>query len=231
MAPRMRVTSASVHIGEKPRNNRTRNFELFVLPHGEAVRNLAAWLTGNITDAEDVVQEVYLRAFRYFDSYQGGNYRLWLLAVVRNTFISWARMNRTSRLEFYRDPFAGNTARIKETVWDGAPCNPEILTMRRADDDLLKRLIQQIPAEYREALLLREFEHMAYKEIADVTGVPIGTVMSRLSRARLALRRLWLREAQVATPMFATARGGGASRVRPEGYCEPANVGASRRIP
>jgi RNA polymerase sigma-70 factor (ECF subfamily) len=213
MALRIRGTSAPVRTGQtRPRNDRTRNFELLVLPHREAVRSLAAWLTGNIADAEDVEQEVYLRAFRYFGSYQGGNYRLWLLTVVRNTFISWAKMNRTRRLEVCRDPFADNTGDIDETVWDSTPCDPEVLTMRRADDDLLKRLIQQIPAEYREALLLREFEYMAYKDIADVTGVPIGTVMSRLSRARVALRRLWLREAQVATPMFATARGGGANR-------------------
>jgi len=150
MTPRMRATSAPVRTGQTgPHNDRTRNFELLVLPHREAVRSLAAWLTGNIADAEDVVQEVYLRAFRYFDTYNGGNHRLWLLAVVRSAFISWARMNRTRRLEFCRDPFADNTGDIDETVWDSTPCDPEVLAMRRADDDLLKRLIQQIPAEYR----------------------------------------------------------------------------------
>jgi DNA-directed RNA polymerase specialized sigma24 family protein len=81
-----------------PCDDRTRNFELLALPHREAVHNLAAWLTGNMTDAEDVAQEVYLRAFRYFDAYQRGNYRLWLLTIVRNTFISWAKVKRTSRL-------------------------------------------------------------------------------------------------------------------------------------
>src|SRR4029077_10861266 len=125
--------------------DRVRNFELMVLPHRDTVHSLATWLTGNLADAEDVVQEVYFRAFRYFDSYQGGNYRLWLLTVVRNTFISWAKMNRTSRLEYYRDPLADNTSDIDETVWDSTPCDPEVLTMRRADDALLKRLIQQIP--------------------------------------------------------------------------------------
>jgi RNA polymerase sigma factor (sigma-70 family) len=189
-----------------PRDDRVRNFELLALPHRNAVHSLAAWLTGNTVDAEDVVQEVYLRAFRYFDTYQGGNYRLRLLTVVRNTFISWAKVKRTSRLEFYGNPFTGNTADTEETVWGApTPCDPEILMMRHADNELLKRLIQYIPAEYREVLLLREFEDMAYKDIAEATGVPIGTVMSRLSRTRLALRKLWARETQMETPPSATA--------------------------
>ena len=195
-----------------PCDDRTRNCELLALPHREAVHNLAAWLTGNMTDAEDVAQEVYLRAFRYFDAYQRGNYRLWLLTIVRNTFISWAKVKRTSRLEFYGDPFIGDAADTEETVWGAAPCDPEILMMQHANNELLKRLIQHIPVEYREVLLLREFEDMAYKDIAEITGVPIGTVMSRLSRARMALRRLWLREAQMETATPATARAGSVNR-------------------
>ena len=175
--------------------DRVRNFELMVLPHRDTVHSLVTWLTDNLADAEDVTQEVYLRVFRYFGAYQGGNYRLWLLTVVRNTFITWLKMHRSHQLEFRGDVLAGDTARSNEPVWGSAPRDPEMLLAQHIDSELLQRLIQRLPENYREALLLREYEELTYQDIAKVTGVPIGTVMSRLSRARLALRQLWLREA------------------------------------
>jgi RNA polymerase sigma-70 factor, ECF subfamily len=161
------------------------------MPHLDAAYNLARWLTGNNADAEDVVQEAYLRAYRYFDAWRGGNIRVWLLTIVRNSFITWVKENRSGRLVFHADTPTDETSAIQETAWDTAPRDPESLLLERIDSQTLARLMQRLPAEYREVLLLREVEDLAYKEIAVVVDVPIGTVMSRLSRARLALRKLW----------------------------------------
>ena len=164
---------------------------MLCMPHLDAAYNLARWLTGNSADAEDVVQEAYLRAYRYFDAWRGGNIRVWLLAIVRNSFITWVKENRSSRLVFRSDTPSEETGAIQETAWGTAPRDPESLLLERMDSQTLARLMQCLPAEYREVLVLREVEDLAYKEIAAVIDVPIGTVMSRLSRARLALRKLW----------------------------------------
>jgi RNA polymerase sigma factor (sigma-70 family) len=174
-----------------PQDDRRRRFEVLCMPHLDAAYNLARWLTGNSADAEDVVQEAYLRAYRYFDAWRGGNIRVWLLAIVRNSFITWVRENRSSRLMFRSDTPADETDAIRETAWGSAPRDPEALLAERMDSQTLARLMERLPAEYREVLVLREVEDLAYKEIAVVIDAPIGTVMSRLSRARLALRKLW----------------------------------------
>jgi RNA polymerase sigma-70 factor (ECF subfamily) len=171
--------------------DRKRRFELLALPHLDAAFNLARWLAGNSADAEDVVQEAYLRAYRYFDAWQGRNFRVWLLAIVRNSFFTWVRENRSGRLVFQPEP-AGDTA--DEQIWSMAPPDPETLLLLRLDSQALSRLMQRLPVEYREVLLLREVEDLSYKDIAAISRVPIGTVMSRLARARAALRRLWLAE-------------------------------------
>ncbi len=177
-------------------HDRKRRFELLALPHLDAAFNLARWLAGNTADAEDVVQEAYLRAFRYFDAYQGGNFRVWLLTIVRNSFFTWAKENRSSRLVFHAAAPVGEAAEAATTAWGTPPRDPEALLMQRIDSQTLTRLMQRLPTEYREVLLLREVEDLAYKEIAEVSGVPIGTVMSRLARARLALRKLWFGAAE-----------------------------------
>lgn len=177
-----------------PHDDRKNRFELLALPHLDAAYNLARWLAGNATDAEDVVQEAYLRAYRYFDAWQGGNFRVWLLTIVRNSFITWVKENRGARLVFHPDAPTGDTADSEETAWSNPPRDPESLLLERIDSQTLGRLMQRLPAEYREVLLLREVEDLAYKEIATVIDAPIGTVMSRLARARLALRKLWERE-------------------------------------
>ena len=174
-------------------DDRKRRFELLALPHLDAAYNLARWLTGNATDAEDVVQEAYLRAFRYFDAYQGGNFRVWLLTILRNGFITWVKENRGPRLVFHPDAPTGDTADTENTAWGAAPRDPESLLLEQIDSQTLTRLMEELPLEYREVLLLREVEDLSYKEIASVTDLPIGTVMSRLARARLSLRRLWER--------------------------------------
>ena len=179
-----------------PHDDRRRRFEQLALPHLDAAYNLSRWLAGNTTDAEDVVQDAYLRAYRYFDSFRGGNLRVWLLTIVRNAFVTWVRENRSGRIMFVPDTPVAANADKEETMWGSRPRDPESLLLDSIDSQTLSRLVEQLPAEYREVLLLREVEDMAYKEIAEVTGLPIGTVMSRLSRARLALRKVWLQQAE-----------------------------------
>jgi RNA polymerase sigma-70 factor (ECF subfamily) len=177
-------------------DDRRRRFELLALPHLDAAYNLARWLARNPADAEDVVQDAYLRAYRYFDTFQGGNFRVWLLTIVRNAFVNWVKENRSGRMVFLPDTPVADTADTEETMWGSRPRDPEALLLESIDSQTLSRLMEQLPAEYREVLLLREVEDLAYKEIATVTGAPIGTVMSRLARARLSLRNLWLQQAE-----------------------------------
>ena len=179
-----------------PHDDRRRRFELLALPHLDAAYNLARWLARNPSDAEDVVQDAYLRAFRYFDTFQGVNFRVWLLTIVRNAFVNWVKENRSGRMVFLPDTPVADTADTEETMWSSRPRDPEALLLESIDSQTLSRLVEQLPAEYREVLLLREVEDLAYKEIATVMGVPVGTVMSRLSRARLSLRNLWLQQDQ-----------------------------------
>ena len=180
-----------------PQDDRRRRFELLALPHLDAAYNLARWLAGNPTDAEDVVQDAYLRAYRYFDAFQGGNFRVWLLTIVRNAFMTWVKENRSGRVVFVPDTPLAETADTDEVAWGSKPRDPEALLMDSIDSQTLSRLMEKLPSDYREVLLLREVEDLSYKEIADVTGTPMGTVMSRLSRARLALRKLWLEHAEL----------------------------------
>ena len=111
--------------------------------------------------------------------------------LVRNTFLSWVKENRSSRLVFVPDERGGEAADLAETMWSEAPRDPESLMLRSADAGTLNRLVEDLPTEYREVLLLREIEEMPYRDIAAVVGVPIGTVMSRLARSRALLRRNW----------------------------------------
>jgi RNA polymerase sigma-70 factor (ECF subfamily) len=167
-----------------------RRFELLALPHLDAAYNLARWLTGNAADASDVVQEAYLRAFRYFSAYKGGDMRVWLLTIVRNCFLTWARENRSSRLVFSPEsPAADDQA---EPLWSIPSRDPESHLIATIDAATLNDLMARLPPDHREVLVLRELEDLSYQGIARVLGVPVGTVMSRLARARLALRRLWL---------------------------------------
>ena len=150
-----------------PHDDRRRRFELLALPHLDAAYNLARWLAGNTADAEDVVQDAYLRAYRYFDAFQGGNFRVWLLTIVRNAFITWVKENRSGRMVFLPDTPVAETAETEATMWGSRPRDPEALLLESIDSQTLSRLMEQLPAEYREVLLLREVEDLAYKEIAD----------------------------------------------------------------
>ena len=150
-------------------------FEATFLPHLAAAYNLARWLTRDGADAEDVVQESYLRAFRAFGRFRGGDGRAWFLAIVRNTGISWLRRNRPRKLSVpFDEARHGSTEEAPEPAGDGAA---------------LRAAIEGLPPEFREAVVLRELEGLSYKEISAVAGVPIGTIMSRLSRGRGLLRQ------------------------------------------
>jgi RNA polymerase sigma factor (sigma-70 family) len=157
-------------------------FEEAVLPHLTAAYNLARWLTRNGHDAEDLVQEAYLRAFKSFESFRGGaDGRAWLFTIVRNTCYTWLQANRVQELTIAFDE-------EMHTLEDESR-SPETLLLESADHQLLKDALEELPLAFREVVVLRELECMSYKEIADLIGIPVGTVMSRLARARERLQR------------------------------------------
>ena len=158
------------------------SFDEIILPHLDAAHNLARWLVRGSDDAEDVVQEACLRAFRYSGTFRGGNARAWLLRIVRTTAFRWLQKNRARQLATEFD---------EEIHSEGSEAlNPETLLLRRADRQLLDQAMNHLPDRLREVLILRELEGLSYKEIAEVVGVPMGTVMSTLSRARERFRHL-----------------------------------------
>ena len=148
------------------------------MPHLDAAYNLARWLTRNETDAEDVVQEATLRAFKAFDGFRGGDGRAWLLTIVRHTCYTWLRQNRAHEL----------ATEFNEETHSVESVNPETLLLARADTQLVRQALEALPVEFREVIILRELEGLAYKEIARIADVPVGTVMSRLARARKRLQ-------------------------------------------
>ncbi len=162
------------------KDKRTR-FEESMLPHMDAAYNLARWLTRNDVDAQDVVQEAYLRAFKFFAGFRGDNSRSWLLQIVRNTFYTWLEKNR-------REDAVINSDEAVENLQSDAVA-PDMRMVEEADSEAVRQAIESLPVEFREVLVMRELEGMAYKEIAYVADVPLGTVMSRLARARLQLRK------------------------------------------
>jgi RNA polymerase sigma-70 factor (ECF subfamily) len=151
-------------------------FDETILPHLDAAHNLARWLVRGSCDADDVVQEACLRAFRYFGSFRGGNARAWLLSIVRTTAFNWLEKSRAQQL---------TTEFNEETHCAGwRAFDPETLLLRRADTQLLEEAMHHLPHRLRAVLVLRELEGLSYKEIAEVVGIPTGTVMSSLFRAR-----------------------------------------------
>lgn len=157
---------------------RTR-FEQLVLPHLDAAFNLARWLLRNRADAEDVVQEAMLRAFRFFDRFRGGDARAWLLQIVRNSCYTWLEKHRPADL----------MTEFNEEIHRTASADPEKLAVQSNERERLMRALNSLPARPREVLVLRELEGCSYKEIAEIIGVPMGTVMSTLSRARERLQQ------------------------------------------
>ena len=165
-----------------PDQSKVVRFEEIALPHMTAAYNLARWLVHNEADAEDIVQEAYLRAFKFFSGYYGGDTRAWLLTIVRNTSYTWLQRNRALRLA---DPIED---KLDEVGLDFA--DPEILLLQSVDSQIVKHALQELPVEFREVVVLREMEGLSYKEIAKIVDIPIGTVMSRLKRGRKRLHAL-----------------------------------------
>jgi RNA polymerase sigma-70 factor (ECF subfamily) len=165
-----------------------RRFQELVLRHLDAAYNLARWLARNDDDAKDIAQEAYLRAFRFFGGFHGDDARAWLLAIVRNTYYTW---RTTHRSRTHDESFEEETHGLGEssTILDGASNgNPEVLLMQQASKRIINTALERLPLESREMIVLRELEDLSYKEIATIVEVPIGTVMSRLARARGLLR-------------------------------------------
>ena len=156
-------------------------FEQAVLPHLDSAYNLARWLIRNDQDAQDVVQEACLRALRSFEGFRGGDRRAWLLTIVRNSCYTWLQQNGLQELTTVFDEEIHTSQEHSRS--------PEALLLEKADARLVRDALEELPPEFREAIVLRELEGMSYKEIADVAGVPVGTVMSRLARARERLQR------------------------------------------
>jgi RNA polymerase sigma-70 factor (ECF subfamily) len=174
--------------GNMPWNTDRRHrhrFEAVALPHLDAAYALARWMTRNDADAADVVQEAYLRAFRYFDSYREGDAKSWLLQIVRRTCYTWFERNRPA------DVVSLEAEAAFGDIVAMASSDAEALLENRSDLRHLDQLIEALPAPLRETIVLRELHELGYREIAEVTGVPIGTVMSRLHRARSLLLRAW----------------------------------------
>jgi len=159
--------------------SKLRLFEQLMMPHLDAAYNLARWLTRNEHDAEDIVQEAYLRAFRFFGSFHGGDGKSWLLAVVRNTCLTWRRGENSMAIVTF-DEAAHSSAAENSSV--------ETALVAQAASGSVRNCIDALPAEFREVIIMRELEEMPYRDIAAVTSLPIGTVMSRLARARRRLR-------------------------------------------
>jgi len=162
--------------------DKTARFEQTILPHVDAAYNLARWLTRNEQDAQDMVQEAYLRAFKFFHAFQGVDGRAWLLTIVRNTCYTWLHQNRAHEI----------TTMFDEEIHsvDSDSSNPAALVLQSADHQLLREALNELPVEFREVVVLRDLEGFSYKEIAGIANIPTGTVMSRLARARERLKKI-----------------------------------------
>jgi len=155
-------------------------FEELFLPHLDAAYSLARYLSRDAVAADDIVQESYLRAFRSFGSYRGGDAKSWLLAIVRNCSFDWSKSHRSASEVGLPEP---------DDLPDGGQDGPEASAVRDSETQKVRNVIRRLPEPFRETLVLRELEELSYREIAQLTGVPVGTVMSRLARARQMLMK------------------------------------------
>jgi RNA polymerase sigma factor (sigma-70 family) len=170
----------------RAQDERNRRFQQLALPHLDAAYNLARWLCGNPGDADDVVQEAYLRAFRFFDTFHGDSIRPWLFAIVRRTwYTAWRRRASSREVAAFDDREPGDEP-ADETFEYGSCAgeDPQAVLIRDEDVRLVHAALDALPVEYREVLVLRELEGLSYREIAAIADLPVGTVMSRLARGR-----------------------------------------------
>ncbi|HZQ12112.1 MAG TPA: sigma-70 family RNA polymerase sigma factor [Pseudolabrys sp.] len=172
-------------------DDKARRFRVAALPYLDDVYTLARYLLRNPADAEDAAQECYLRAFRHFETFRGGPIKPWLLAILRN--VCRAEYARRGAAALHAVSLDDAEDRV-DGLWSTAAASPEEHTLGRFDGETVRRLIAGLPDQFRETLVLREINDLSYREIADVTGTPVGTVMSRLARARAMLRDAWIAE-------------------------------------
>jgi len=166
-----------------PEGAKVRRFEEVALPHLDAAYNLARWITRHPQDAEDMVQEAYLRAFKFLDSFRGEDGRAWLLTIVRNTCYTWLQQKLGQALDTSFDEEShGLDGHGSATALDQSDNNPEAIMLQEANRQWIHQALERLPLEFREILVLRELEDLSYKEIAAIADIPLGTVMSRLAR-------------------------------------------------
>jgi RNA polymerase sigma factor (sigma-70 family) len=175
MGPRLRETGGAFCYGENAVDTKVRYFELTMWPHMRAAYNLARWLLRNDQDAQDVVQESFMKAYKAQESFRGSEARTWMLSIVRNTAIDFRRRYKSGTEVALEDQ--------GPEPEDDSP-DPERALLAQSRRDQVRQAISRLPAEFREVIVLREIEGLSYKEIASVLDIPMGTVMSRLSRAR-----------------------------------------------
>jgi RNA polymerase sigma factor (sigma-70 family) len=171
-------------------DDRRRRFEVHVLPHLDAAYRFARWLARSPDDADDVVQDAMLRAYRGFDALRGSDVKAWLLTIVKNCHLT--ALQQQQRRGTVPLPEENDAQDEQALIATGA--DPESATISRDQERTLERLVSALPDPYRETIILREIEDLDYREIAAVTKVPLGTVMSRLARARAALKKQWLQQ-------------------------------------
>ncbi|MGE5156871.1 MAG: sigma-70 family RNA polymerase sigma factor [Gemmatimonas sp.] len=172
-------------------SDRTRRFRELTLPHLDEVYTLARYLLRDASDAEDAVQECYLRALKHFDTYRGPAIKPWLFAILRNICrAEYARRSAAPAVAIEDAPEATEQA----PLWHEGQETPEAQVLRERDSDAIRRLIDTLAEPFRETLVLREINNLSYREIAETVGAPVGTVMSRLARARAMLRSAWMAE-------------------------------------
>jgi RNA polymerase sigma factor (sigma-70 family) len=190
---------------------KSRRFQQLALPHLDAAYNLARWLCGNPSDADDVVQEAFMRAFRFFDTFRGDSARPWLLAIVRRTwYTEWRRRAPTHDMLEFDETMDDATL----DGWSAGGDDPQTLLIRDEDARQVHEALARLPVEYREVLILRELEEMGYREIAVVADVPIGTVMSRLARGRRKLAEVLMAQQRGGGEPVGGGRKGGQGRRR-----------------
>jgi RNA polymerase sigma-70 factor, ECF subfamily len=180
------MTVGNANAGE---HDKAQRFRDAALPHLDDVYTLARYLMRNTADAEDAVQECYLRALRHFDGYHGPAMKPWLLTILRN--VCNAEFARRGRQAVPSELLADDEKADVEPIWQEAPPSPEVALGREQDSSAIRQLVAALPQPFRDTIVLREINDLSYQEIAQVAGVPVGTVMSRLARARSMLRSAW----------------------------------------
>ena len=187
--------------GSDANQDKARRFRDAALPLLDDVYTLARYLLRDTGDAEDAVQECYLRALRHFDTFRGPAIKPWLFAILRNVCRGeFAR--KSSGLNYIDQYVGGETDKDEDAVrplWQEPQVSPETETLHQRDAQTIRRLVAELPEQFREAIVLREINDLPYRDIADVIGVPVGTVMSRLARARSMLRKAWIAEEGTST--------------------------------